>query len=459
MIIIPLILISALSPRFEYGLADINKPIVPLVTLMMASGALYLWVILRGKGVNLSKGLLAWVFILGLLARLVMFPSTPVLEDDHYRYLWDGGVLANGFNPYQYSPREVVGEEIDKVPEALRQLAREADPIPKRINYPWLRTIYPPLSQFVFALAHIIKPWSLSAWRLVLLLVDLATLYLLFTILRGLNLSLMGLVVYWWNPLLIKEIYNSGHMDVLIFPFVLGSLLLAIQKRHILASGALGLAVGVKLWPAILLPVMLRPLLGEPKKLLPPVLLFGVISITMLLPFFLTGLDADSGFTAYGRYWEMNDSLFMLLLWVVQFASKGLALEAGYAQLVTRILALGILFTWCGWLLRKNDRDSIEMSRRCLFVIAALFLLSPTQFPWYTLWILPFLAIHDRTSLLILTLLLPLYYMRFYFKARDMVHIHDYGIVWLEFAPVWFLLIWEWYKERKQHATLRKEAI
>jgi hypothetical protein len=66
MIIIPLILISALSPRFEYGLADINKPIVPLVTLMMASGALYLWVILRGKGVNLSKGLLAWVFILGL---------------------------------------------------------------------------------------------------------------------------------------------------------------------------------------------------------------------------------------------------------------------------------------------------------------------------------------------------------------------------------------------------------
>jgi hypothetical protein len=137
MIIIPLILISALSPRFEYGLADINKPIVPLVALMMASGAFFLWVILRCKGVALGRGLLAWVFILGLLARLVMFPSTPVLEDDHYRYLWDGGVLANGFNPYQYSPREVVGEEIVKVPEPLRQLAREAGPIPKRINYPW----------------------------------------------------------------------------------------------------------------------------------------------------------------------------------------------------------------------------------------------------------------------------------------------------------------------------------
>jgi hypothetical protein len=248
-------------------------------------------------------------------------------------------------------------------------------------------------------------------------------------------------------------------MDVLLLPFVLGSFLLAIRQRHILASGALGLAVGVKLWPAIILPVILRPLLREPKRLLPPVLLFGVISITMLMPFFFAGLDRQSGFTAYGRYWEMNDSLFMLMLWVVQFASKGLALEAGYAQLVTRILALGILFTWCGWLLRRDDRDPIEMSRRCLFVIGALFLLSPTQFPWYTLWILPFLAIQARTALLMLTLLLPLYYMRFYFKARDMVHIHDYGIVWLEFAPIWFLLIWEWYKGRKQTATLRKEAM
>ena len=101
MVIIPLLLISALSPRFEYGLGDINKPIVPLVALMMASGTFYLWVILRCKGVALGKGLLAWVFILGLLARLVMFASTPALEDDHYRYLWDGGVLANGFNPYK----------------------------------------------------------------------------------------------------------------------------------------------------------------------------------------------------------------------------------------------------------------------------------------------------------------------------------------------------------------------
>jgi hypothetical protein len=45
-----------------------------------------------------------------------------------------------------------------------------------------------------------------------------------------------------------------------------------------------------------------------------------------------------------------------------------------------------------------------------------------------------------------LTLLLPLYYLRYYFRARGMAHIHDQGIVWLEFVPVWLLLIWEWYK-------------
>ena len=50
----------------------------------------------------------------------------------------------------------------------------------------------------------------------------------------------------------------------------------------------------------------------------------------------------------------------------------------------------------------------------------------------------------DLASLLLLTALLPLYYLRFYFDARDLVHIHDYGIVRLEFAPVWLLLLWEW---------------
>jgi len=108
--------------------------------------------------------------------------STPILEDDYYRYLCDGGVLANGFNPYRYSPRELIDDSAQNIPADLLQLVKDADPIPKRINYLWLRTIYPALSAGAFALAHRIGPWNPNAWRLVLLTTDLVVLYLIYSI-------------------------------------------------------------------------------------------------------------------------------------------------------------------------------------------------------------------------------------------------------------------------------------
>jgi hypothetical protein len=75
--------------------------------------------------------------------------------------------------------------------------------------------------------------------------------------------------------------------------------------------------------------------------------------------------------------------------------------------------------------------------------MSAFFLLSPTQFPWYYLWLVPFLALSPRASMLSLTATLPLYYLRFHFEYRGNVAPFDNGIVWLEFAPAFILLLWE----------------
>jgi hypothetical protein len=440
------VFLSSLSPRFDYTRSVTEKPIIPLIVVMMVSGLIYVLVVRCLRDTAFDTNLLAWIVAIGLLLRFSMFCSTPMLEDDYFRYLWDGGVLANGFNPYRYPPRDILGDE--NIPEELAQLARDAEPIVRNINHPWLRTIYPPIAESTFALAHFIRPWSLASWRLVLAAADVITVFLLAAILRALNASLTGLVIYWWNPLLVKEIYNSGHMDVIIFPFLLGAMLFVIQRRSVLASGALGLAVGSKFWPLILLPVVLRPILREPKRLVVSLLVFACLAIFMFLPVCLAGFDSASGFKAYGTYWEMNDALFMLILWAVQLLIKAASFDAGYAQLLARVVAAGILVGWTAWLVRKNESDPAVISRRFLFVIAALFMLSPTQFPWYYLWMVPFLAIVPRSSLLLLTALLPLYYARFYFAAKGMVSVHDNGIVWIEFVPVWCLLIWEWHKER-----------
>jgi hypothetical protein len=109
---------------------------------------------------------------------------------------------------------------------------------------------------------------------------------------------------------------------------------------------------------------------------------------------------------------------------------------------------------WISWLARKKSNEPAELFERCLLAVAAVFLLSPTQYPWYYTWMIPFLAIRPRTSLLLLTATLPLYYLRFYFDARGKAGIFDYGIVWLEYVPVWCMIIAEWHKKRRAAAAL-----
>jgi hypothetical protein len=46
---------------------------------------------------------------------------------------------------------------------------------------------------------------------------------------------------------------------------------------------------------------------------------------------------------------------------------------------------------------------------------------------------------------LLLTALLPLYYLRFWLDVRDQSLLFDHGVVWVEFLPVWLLLAREWW--------------
>ncbi|MFC1579606.1 glycosyltransferase 87 family protein [Thermodesulfobacteriota bacterium] len=448
-----LVALSVISPDLAVERISESAPILTSVLILMAAGSLYLALIFLLKKIHFAKEHLFLVILLGLVMRLTMFGSTPILEDDHYRYLWDGAVLANGFNPYRYSPQEIRNGDPDHIPDRLRQMAAEAGHITEHINYPWLRTIYPPLTQVAFALAHIITPWSLTGWRILLLLLDGLTFYLLYLLLTRLHLPLSFLMIYWWNPLLIKEIYNSGHMEMVLLPLLLASLLFTIREKYLIASAALGLAVGAKFWPVLLIPVVWRPLLKDLKHLVPAFFIFTGLAVAMFLPIFLSGLDYHSGFAAYGKYWEMNDALFMLILWGVQMGLDVFQLNGANAQEVTRIVVSVILVLCILWAVRRPHEAPLEIGRRFLFVISALFLLSPTQFPWYSLWMLPFLSILPRLSLLLLTPLLSLYYIRYYFQAKGMVHIHDHGIVWLEFVPVWCLLMWEWIKQRPREKS------
>jgi hypothetical protein len=382
--------------------------------------------------------------------RLVAVFSTPVLEDDYYRYLWDGAVAVNGFNPYRYAPLDIQQYQTgsQNIPRRLGELAKRSGDIAEHINYPWLRTIYPPIAQAGFALAYLISPFSLMAWRLVLMGFDLAALWLI----GRQRLPGVALIIYWWNPLLVKETYNSGHLDIMLIPFLVMAAVASGREKPLLATSCLGVAAGIKLWPIVLAPIAWRPLLRCPRRLVAALSILAAFLIMSLFPFFFTGLDTSSGFMAYSRYWEMNDAVYTIYRWALGLISGVFGAGPTIARMLPRVLFTVLILCWAFWA-AGHTRTPADAGRHYLTVVAALFVLSPTQFPWYYLWLLPFLALNPNAPLIIYTALLSLFYLRPYFTSRSMTSIFDHGIVWLEHGPVLVLLIRQWWLSRKENAT------
>ncbi|MCX7015294.1 MAG: hypothetical protein NTW86_22530, partial [Candidatus Sumerlaeota bacterium] len=161
--------LSILSPLFEYTRPILQRPTGALVSILMMAGALYLALIPLFRRAPSGLAPMAWMVGVGLAMRALYIPSTVILEDDIYRYLWDGAVVAHGFNPYAFAPGEFRAAQAGsgQKPSELRRLAHESGMIIERVNHAEIRTIYPPLAQGIFALAHWLKPWSVVAWRAV----------------------------------------------------------------------------------------------------------------------------------------------------------------------------------------------------------------------------------------------------------------------------------------------------
>jgi hypothetical protein len=437
-----------LSNDFAYTRPLADKPILTMVCLQLAAGVVFLFAVTRMVSGGLSEpNRLPLILGIGIALRVITLPSAPVLENDFYRYLWDGALTAHGINPYLYSPAQALSPE-GLVPPLVSQLADQSGVVVFRVNHPDLRTIYPPVAQAAFAAAYMIQPWSLLAWKFVLALFDAATLVLLLAALRSIGAAPAFAAIYWWNPLVVREIYSTVHMDILAVPWALAAVLLWTRKRHIPAVLSLIVAVGTKVWPMVLLPVMVLPLREALRRNLLALAALGIGCLFMLAPQFLTHLNESAGILAYSTKWEMNDALYTLFLHAVEWFGSLRDWSAGQVQVATRIAVACLLAASIGWSCRMRAQDDSEVWGRALFAVAALFLVSPTEFPWYYLWVIPFLTMRYRFSLLLLSVLLSLYYVRFFFSAHEKAYLFDTCLVWIEYGPVLALLLYEWYSGR-----------
>lgn len=391
------------------------QPVALAALLTALAGLAFAAMAILIRKVAFSGALLPVLVALGFILRLMFFGSQPILEDDWRRYLWEGAAAASGVSPFAHAPAEgflidPFGEPVtpsdDKAVETLRRLGSARADYPELVNHPYLTTIYPAPAQAAFAAAHVIAPFSLDAWRLVLLLVEAVSLALLLRVLPAFGLAPAWLLLYWLNPLVIAQTFSGAHMDALIVPPLLGALWAARRARAGLAGAALGLAAGIKLWPLALAPILLRRFAGNPRAAMLALAAMAAVAGASLAPLVIGADRSDSGLFAYAAEWSRNAFVFAA---IERLAGLAVADAGAPARLIAAALTAGAAL----WLARQPDRDAALAPARALTFVMILLVLSPAAYPWYAVWAAAFLPFAPGLGPALLAAGAAVYMLRF----------------------------------------------
>ncbi len=369
----------AFTARSLHEAGSGNHALLGLLALFGVAFGLHLVALRVAIRLPDDRRLLTIVWAGAVVFRVTLLLCDPIEEIDLYRYVWDGAVSTQGVSPFRYSPQQVLASSTDDaLPDDLARLVRLRDRSPeltailRRVHFGELPTIYPPVSQFVFAACSWLTPEGSSvSTRLTLMKAwfvafDLATLALLLRLLSQAGRHRGWAIAYGWCPLVIKEIANSGHLDALatcLMTLAISLLLSAIvmnsdrpARRYWLAVGAalaLAFGVGAKLYPVVLAPLLLWMLARRVsvKSSVIAAVIFVTASVTVLWPMLpttetpnaigvsslelndanvthsdhdqpplpptevsTTPRDPSESLRAFLGRWEMNDFLFLLVI-------------------------------------------------------------------------------------------------------------------------------------------------
>ena len=351
---------------------------------------------------------LGGVLLAAVLARLLLLGTAPTLSDDIYRYRWDGRVQLAGVDPYAYPPNHPT-------------LASLRDEQFAHINFPHLRTVYPPLTEFAFRLGASLGH-TLTAQKLVFVSAELVTFTCLLFLLLKRRMNPLWVVAYAWHPLVILEIAGSGHNDAL------GVAMLWLGIAGWEARSWLGVTFG---WSAAFLSKFLSVIMmpwwwcrRESRRWL------GVCAILSAAPLLLhpTAVTAlRESLSAMTTRFESNASLYLVLAWMVGSAS------------LARVLAVGVGVAFLLWWAHRQA----DPTRYLLGALSVAALLSPVLHPWYLVWLIPCLCFYRPAPVVALTGFVVLAYTVWPGRLADGRWVIPVWAHALEYAPVFLLGLWE----------------
>ena len=375
-LVIPSALVStAILVASSYFSIEAQLVSVTLASLIGAFLAVYIIYSHRFENLEFKP-----VFILAVSMHILALLGQPILEDDHYRYLWDAFRFVSDGTPYGAAPSAFFDDLT--VPPAFQGILNF-------INYPDIPTIYGPVLQVLFLVGYVIAPGKVEAIQGLNSIIVLATLVLL----ARCGAKPRWLLLYAISPLVIKEAVITAHPDALTGLLALAAFAVSAQRLPWVAGGLLGLAIASKVSVILLLPFLWA------RAGLRAVTATALTLAVCYLPFLIFSSSDIPTLSQFAQNWRFNPLLYAVLEW---FAGPSYGrLLAGMA-----IMTIAVALYWYDMRSGLN-RPKIPPAD---YVLGALLLFSPVVNPWYLLWLLPFVVLRPSRMAWTATFLLPLSY-------------------------------------------------
>ncbi len=420
---ITLIILLAISQLLYCSLyIPVLAPIQRFTAVSILNSAIYLalcFILYRYR--NILTDTSVWIILLiGIVLRGSVIFLEPTASDDIFRYIRDGKVQAYGFNPYLYAPTD----------EALRHLHSEM--LPGLVNFPTMKTIYPPVAEWIFWITYKIFGESILGFKVPLLIAEIATLFLIRSLLKQLKLPPVWIALYAFCPLPIMQFMIDGHLDALGLPFVLLFILFWIRQNNLMALGLLGIASAIKLVPLIFIPFAFKDLRGW-KRLLAVGVPLGMLGVCYL-PYVVGNGAPFEALGVFSSRWEFNGSIFHLLYSIVQ--------DNFIAHQICTVLFL----LWVGFLYIRNHQflDSLRLA------VFGFFIFAPTVHPWYLTWFAILLPLQFRWSTIVFVAVVSLANIVVIDYKLTGVWQESIFLLFIEYGILVIVTIWEYYRLQKE---------
>jgi alpha-1,6-mannosyltransferase len=367
------------------------------------------------KGLRPSGRTLIACAALALAWRIPMLLAPPEPGADVRRYVWDARLVRAGLSPYTVIPADPVFSHL-----------RTSESWP--LNNADVPSPYPPGAQLFF-LAATTPGESARAVKVAALVCDALLAFVVWRSLVAAAANPGWLLAYLWSPLVSLEVARHGHVDVAGALFVAIAALALARGRTLVGCVAFALSVAIKPLPIVLLPLLWRRVSFRHA-------VAGVaVLVAVYLPFWdHGGLPIGSVRDVIDRF-RFNGPIF-----------SELASLAGPAAATAFAIAAGLaVAVWA------RRRLRVSSAQAWAWPMAAALVCAPLVYPWYLVWLAPFLVALETMPLTIWTVSILSTYVVWQLAASPWA-VPGWALL-LEYGAPLGAAMWLWRKDRPRRAA------